>query len=470
MKRLSKIFLSLLIIITAVAGLSRPVNADDGFVIQKHVVEMNVHEDGSILVTETMDVHFYESMHGIYVNIPKEYHMNWTIDGVDYYRTYNFPVIRSKVLSDHKSKIEVYTEGVQIRIGDADKYANMDETYKFQYEIVTRDLDLNGLQMLFMNIVSGKWRAVTNSVEFTIVMPKQFDASKLLFDSPEGVTSVSKGALEFTANGNIIRGSYNEPLAPGEAITVQLMLDNDYFTFPSMDAHGLNSCIISLVVLIAYAVIFYLFGKDDPLVDSVEFHAPAGVNSAEVGVIIDGEANDGDVISLILDWGRRGLLTISDEKDGLKLIKKAEIEATAKGYESHMFDVLFKNRDEVVVDKLKNKFYRTIQHTEKMLDKHFMAKTRQLFTTASKTLQIVLAVLSFLPMGIACLLVSYGYEYDWAMGIFMMCLTAVLIVPVSGIMIYMDNKRYMHRWYVKTLLYLVCAFLFAIAVIILEYL
>ncbi|MBR0385375.1 MAG: DUF2207 domain-containing protein, partial [Erysipelotrichaceae bacterium] len=122
------------------------------------------------------------------------------------------------------------------------------------------------------------------------------------------------------------------------------------------------------------------------------------------------------------------------------------------------------------VDKLKNKFYRTIQHTEKMLDKHFMAKTRQLFTTASKTLQIVLAVLSFLPMGIACLLVSYGYEYDWAMGIFMMCLTAVLIVPVSGIMIYMDNKRYMHRWYVKTLLYIVCAFLFAIAVIILEYL
>ena len=397
MRKLLNVILAILIAVSVISIRTDRVQAREGFDINKHVVEMDVHEDGTILVTETMDVLFtVPTLHGIYVNIPKEYSMRWEINDQTVRKKYVFPVRHVKVLSDHKYDTTDFTEGVQIKIGDKNKYANTNETYKFQYEIVTRDLDLNGLQMLFMNIISGGWNTVTHSVEFQINMPKEFDRSKLQFDSPEGVTSESKGALSFVVTGKTISGTYSADLNPGEAITVLLNLPNDYFHFISNNVYGLYAMITSCIIAVIMATLFFIFGKDDPLIDSVEFHAPSGVTSAEVGVIIDGVANDGDVISLILDWGRRGLITITDKEDSLILTKKSDLEATARGYERHMFDELFKNRDEVNIDTLKDKFYTTIGRVEKMLDKYFNSKKRRLFTESSLTVQTICLILLLL--------------------------------------------------------------------------
>lgn len=470
MRKLLNVILAILIAVSVISIRTDRVQAREGFDINKHVVEMDVHEDGTILVTETMDVLFtVPTLHGIYVNIPKEYSMRWEINDQTVRKKYVFPVRHVKVLSDHKYDTTDFTEGVQIKIGDKNKYANTNEIYKFQYEIVTRDLDLNGLQMLFMNIISGGWNTVTHSVEFQINMPKEFDRSKLQFDSPEGVTSESKGALSFVVTGKTISGTYSADLNPGEAITVLLNLPNDYFHFISNNVYGLYAMITSCIIAVIMATLFFIFGKDDPLIDSVEFHAPSGVTSAEVGVIIDGVANDGDVISLILDWGRRGLITITDKEDSLILTKKSDLEATARGYERHMFDELFKNRDEVNIDTLKDKFYTTIGRVEKMLDKYFNSKKRRLFTESSLTVQTICLMLSFLPIGITSFMLYYCYYYDMVVGLIWVAIDAITIIGATAIMVYMDNRRYMHKWYTKLLLYIAVGVLFTIPVIILVY-
>ncbi|MBR0473877.1 MAG: DUF2207 domain-containing protein [Erysipelotrichaceae bacterium] len=444
--------------------------AREGFEINKHTVEMDVHEDGTILVTETMDVVFTSStLHGIYVNIPKKYNMKWELNGQTYYKEYVFPVRKVKVLSDHNYEKEDFEEGVQIKIGDPDSFANTYETYKWQYEIVTRDLDLENRQMLFMNIVSGKWDTVTHSVDFLINMPKEFNRSKLLFDSPVGVTSESKDALSIVVTGKTISGSYNADLQPGDAITVQLSLDDDYFEFISNDKYGLSAMIISGISTIIMATAFFLFGKDDPLVESVEFHAPSGMTSAEVGVIIDGIANDGDVVSLILDWGRRGLINIVDEEESLTLVKKADLEPTARSYERVMFDKLFSNGDEVDIESLSEVFYTTIHRVEKMLDKHFDSNKRRLFTRRSVALQSAMTILSFIPIGVASFMLYYNYYYDLPLSFIWVAIDAITIVAFSSIMVYLDSKRYVHKWYTKTLLYVLSLVLFTIPVIILVF-
>lgn len=444
--------------------------AREGFEINKHTVEMDVHEDGTILVTETMDVVFTSStLHGIYVNIPKKYNMKWELNGQTYYKEYVFPVRKVKVLSDHNYEKEDFEEGVQIKIGDPDSFANTYETYKWQYEIVTRDLDLENRQMLFMNIVSGKWDTVTHSVDFLINMPKEFNRSKLLFDSPVGVTSESKDALSIVVTGKTISGSYNADLQPGDAITVQLSLDDDYFEFISNDKYGLSAMIISGIFTIIMATAFFLFGKDDPLVESVEFHAPSGMTSAEVGVIIDGIANDGDVVSLILDWGRRGLINIVDEEESLTLVKKADLEPTARSYERVMFDKLFSNGDEVDIESLSEVFYTTIHRVEKMLDKHFDSNKRRLFTRRSVALQSAMTILSFIPIGVASFMLYYNYYYDLPLSFIWVAIDAITIVAFSSIMVYLDSKRYVHKWYTKTLLYVLSLVLFTIPVIILVF-
>ena len=444
--------------------------AREGFEINKHTVEMDVHEDGTILVTETMDVVFTSStLHGIYVNIPKKYNMKWDLNGQTYYKEYVFPVRKVKVLSDHNYEKEDFEEGVQIKIGDPDSFANTYETYKWQYEIVTRDLDLDNRQMLFMNIVSGKWDTVTHSVDFLINMPKEFNRSKLLFDSPVGVTSESKDALSIVVTGKTISGSYNADLQPGDAITVQLSLDDNYFEFVSNDKYGLSAMIISGIFTIIMATVFFLFGKDDPLVESVEFHAPSGMTSAEVGVIIDGIANDGDVVSLILDWGRRGLINIVDEEESLTLVKKADLEPTARSYERVMFDKLFSNGNEVDIESLSEVFYTTIHRVEKMLDKYFDSNKRRLFTRRSVALQSAMTILSFIPIGVASFMLYYNYYYDLPLSFIWVAIDAITIVAFSSIMVYLDNKRYMHKWYTKTLLYVLSLVLFTIPVIILVF-
>ena len=444
--------------------------AREGFEINKHTVEMDVHEDGTILVTETMDVVFTSStLHGIYVNIPKKYNMKWELNGQTYYKEYVFPVRKVKVLSDHNYEKEDFEEGVQIKIGDPDSFANTYETYKWQYEIVTRDLDLDNRQMLFMNIVSGKWDTVTHSVDFLINMPKEFNRSKLLFDSPVGVTSESKDALSIVVTGKTISGSYNADLQPGDAITVQLSLDDNYFEFVSNDKYGLSAMIISGIFTIIMATVFFLFGKDDPLVESVEFHAPSGMTSAEVGVIIDGIANDGDVVSLILDWGRRGLINIVDEEESLTLVKKADLEPTARSYERVMFDKLFSNGNEVDIESLSEVFYTTIHRVEKMLDKHFDSNKRRLFTRRSVALQSAMTILSFIPIGVASFMLYYNYYYDLPLSFIWVAIDAITIVAFSSIMVYLDSKRYMHKWYTKTLLYVLSLVLFTIPVIILVF-
>ena len=464
MRKFIKVLLAVFISFGFLFAYVPKTEAKEGFDIDRHQVEMDVHEDGSILVTETLTVKFATSLHGIYFDIPRKYNMTWELNGETIRKSYVFPVRNIKVLSNQEKDITHYSNYIRIRLGDADTYINPGETveYKVQYEVVTSDLDLNGIQMLFMNITSGKWNTDTHEVQFSIKMPKPFDREKLLFDSPAGVTSTSTGPFNVVVTGNTISGSYTETLYPGDAITVQLTLDNDYFQFPSPDKYGLIGTLIAGAFTVIMTILFYIFGKDDPIVETVEFHAPAGMTSAEVGTIIDGVANDGDVISLILDWGRRGRLIIRDEKeDGLYLDKKEDLEPSARRYERTMFNKLFKNRESVKIDNLKYSFYTTVQNTEKAVDKYFHSKTRRLYTESSEIMQIVAGALSFFPTLIFTVMVTYHATYQWAIPLFYGAVEVVPIILLAALLSYMENKKYMHRWYTRILLFVVAAILFA---------
>jgi len=447
MKRIWKTLIAVMVMITSFSLGMTGVEAREGFEINKHVVEMEVHEDGSILVRETLDVEFLSAtLHGIYVNIPADYDMTWNIGEQTLQKSYHFPVIHVKTLSSHKKEITRFSEGVQIKFGDANKYAAHNEVYKFEYEIITRDLDLDGLQMLFMNIVSKGWNTTTAKTEFFISMPKAFDSEMLYFDTPEGVTNTSKGSLNFTVNGNTVSGSYDKTLRPGEAITVQLILPNGYFEFPNFETYNSRSLLAGGSLAVIFAILFYLFGKDDPVVETVEYHAPAGLTSAEVGVIIDGIANDGDVISLILDWGRRGRINIIDNKGSITLEKINELEDTAKNFEHTVFDKLFAKKDTVKISSLTGKFYQTINQAETELDEYFRKGDAQLYTNTSKVLQVICCILSFVPIAIATGSLFHYYYYNVGATFAVIAVDAACIIAATAILIYMDQRRYFHKW------------------------
>ena len=463
MKKVLSIVLALLIIIPAAFIAVPETEAREAFDINKHYVEMDVQKDGVITITETLDVTFFEQRHGIYVNIPKTYEMTWEINGQTIQKQYQFPVRGAKCLSGHKTSKDENSNYLQLRFGSSNSYAEYHEVYKWTYDIVTRDLDLDGLQMLFMNLETGRWNTDVKSLEFIIRMPEAFDRKDLWFDSPQGVTNESGDVLSFVVSGNTISGTYNEVLKNGQAVTVQLLLPDNYFTFVKPDTFALTGTVVAGILAVASAIVFFLFGKDDPLIETVEFHAPAGTNSAEVGVIIDGIANDGDVVSLILDWGRRGIITIEDTEDDLILKKRNELEDTARDYEHIMFNKLFAGREEVRVSSLRDRFYKTISSTEEKLDKYFNTRERRLITQESEIAQIITTVLSFLPVAVATFLMIYNMTYDTAFGLLIVAIEAACIICATGLLVYMDDRKYVHKWYIKLLSWVGVAIMYSIA-------
>jgi hypothetical protein len=96
-------------------------------------------------------------------------------------------------------------------------------------------------------------------------------------------------------------------------------------------------------------LLWFRFGRDPKVVRTVEFYPPEGVNSAELGYIIDGVTDSKDMVSLIIYWANHGYLTIrEDGNDKFTLIKKRDLPESAKTYEHTMFGGLFDGRDQVL--------------------------------------------------------------------------------------------------------------------------
>ncbi|HQB31813.1 MAG TPA: DUF2207 domain-containing protein [Erysipelotrichaceae bacterium] len=448
MKKILKILAVIIICLFIISV--RKTDAREAFDINFHNVDIVVNEDGSLLVTETMSVHFTSKRHGIYINLTDEYYMDWEINGQTVKKYYRFPVTNVKVLSNHKYSTNYYNGDVKIKIGDPDRYAADYETYKWQYIIHTTDLDLDGQDMLFMNIITTGWNTDTYSCEFTIHFPKTFANKDIYVSSPEGMMNDIgvKGLLTVERKDNTIIGKYNGKIAFNEGITIQVLLGQDYFQFPNPNKYGFIASIFAIIFSVFYFIVFYIYGKDDPIMPLVEYHAPKDVTSAEVGVIIDEEVNDSDIISLILDWGRRGIITILETDDDLILTKVNELESDAKNYEKILFKGLFKHsiKGKVAVSTLQDSFYKTVNNAKDALNKYYDKERTRLSTSTSIAAQTTCAIFSFVPFLFAFVLVEWKVSHRFSL-LGLGVAGSIAIAAGSFLLNHIHKKRFVLKWW-----------------------
>jgi len=188
-------------------------------------VVMDVEEDGVIHVKESINMSFFVPSHGLYSEIPIQYKMDFG-DGE---KNYVFPVKNINV-EGHKYSVEYGQESVVIKAGNPDYEFTGKESYVLTYDIYTRDLDLDGLQMLYMNIIPTNIDAHIYNVSFAIHMPKKFDTSKINFTSGKyGNENTGNNNVTYHVEGNTIYGAYNKFLSPYEGITIKVNLEDGYF-------------------------------------------------------------------------------------------------------------------------------------------------------------------------------------------------------------------------------------------------
>ena len=379
------------------------------YTINSYDIDINVKEDNTLNITERIGVYFNVEKHGIFRKIP----LTNNIVRNDGSTSKNRVKLTNIRVSDNYTTSYNNDDKV-IRIGSEDTTLTGEKNYTISYSYGLGKDPLKDIDELYYNLIGTEWDTTISNVTFKITMPKEFDESKLGFSSGYMGTIGSEQA-SYYVDGNTIIGAYYGTLNPGEAITVRLELPEGYFTFEGVK---LNLKTLSTIILpIIFAIVSYLiwkkYGKDDPVIETVEFYPPEGFNSLEVGFIFKGNASNKDITSLLIYLANKGYLKIEEyQKEYLKYMKEFKV-TKLKEYDGNnenekMFmEGLFKNnKTEVTSEELYNKFYKTTDKILKNINKK--ENKRKLFEKSSTNKSIYLILMSIITF---CLMTIPPFIY-----------------------------------------------------------
>src|SRR5665648_1255161 len=347
-------------------------------------VTMNVSQDNSFLMKEEINVTYTEPQHGLYRYIPLSGTAYSQVDGKLVEQKYKMKVESVNV---EGFEYQVYEENcnVVIQIGSPDSLVEGNQSYVITYNVRLYDDGIAGYDSFYYNAVPNDWGTSIAVSTITINMPKEFDPSKAEFLAGSyGATD--SGAVKWSTSGNKITGATIRPLQLGEGVTFRTVLPEGYFT-GEMNTNW--AFLIMLLLCVAAPVIsillWFAFGRDPKVVQTVEFYPPDGISPAEVGYIVDGIVDEKDLVSLVIYFAEKGYLTIEEiDKGEFVLIKKKEMGDEAKIYELTFFEGLFKLRDSVTLTELQGDFYDSFQAASVQLKAHFTkSKENRIFTQNS---------------------------------------------------------------------------------------
>lgn len=344
--------------------------------INSYSVNVIVNEDNSMDITEILGVNFNEPKHGIYRKLP----MKNQVERLDGSTSRNSARI-SDVIVDNEFTTSTEDGYYVIKIGSADTTVTGFQEYTIQYHYdIGRDPSKN-FDEFYYNLIGTEWDTIIEYVDFSIVMPKEFDEENLGFSVGRAGSTDSED-ISFYVYDNTIEGCYFDTLSPGEGLTVRLELPEGYFISGTgtFDFKDILMFVIPGVCLLISFVLWRIYGKDDKPVETVEFYPPEGFNSLEIGFLYKGKAEKEDVVSLLVYLANKGYLSIMETeekvmfsaKKGFQLTKLKEYDGDNE-CERIFFNELF-TTPTVTSSELNLKFYTTV---DKILSKINDTKNRK---------------------------------------------------------------------------------------------
>lgn len=345
-----KIFAGIFVIIMCfmlqIPNQSLAVTSTSEYTIQSYDINMIVNEDNTFDITENITAYFNVAKHGIYRKIP----LKNSIPRTDGTKSKNRAKITDISISENYT-ISNENGYKVIKIGNANQTLTGKHSYTIKYKYNIGKDPLKNADELYFNLIGDQWDTSISNVSFSITMPKSFDKSLLGFSSGN-VGSTNSSNVTYSVDENIIIGNTINTLNAGQALTVRLTLPEGYFVGASSNIDMFSILVIilcTIFILIAYGL-WVKYGKDEQVVETVEFYPPEGYNSAEVGFLYDGSADTKGIISLLIYLANQGYLKIEETEEKGLLSKSKGFRITKiknytgnNEYERIFFDGLFKS-------------------------------------------------------------------------------------------------------------------------------
>lgn len=337
------------------------------YVIDNYDIDIIVNENNTFDITEKITAFFKVPKHGIFRNIP----LSNTITRLDGTISKNRVQI-SNISVDHEFKKSKENGSVKLKIGSIDKTLTGKQTYTIKYNYNLGKDPSKNYDELYFNIIGNEWDTVIGNITFSIQMPKEFDSSKLGFSS--GIKgSTDNSNVKYNVVENKIIGSYNGILGSGESLTVRCELPEGYFTDAKLNINKFEFVMFlsPVVFLIISVFLWYKYGRDELVVEVVEFYPPEGLNSLDVGFLYKGKVDNKDVTSLLIYLANKGYLEISDKKIDFNSEKVNLSENSKKYAEQKIIELQNKINEERNIDpnSKKIKYYQNMLDIYRNIDK-----------------------------------------------------------------------------------------------------
>lgn len=286
-------------------------NSNLEYILNSYDINIIVNENNTLNITEKIGAYFNIEKHGIFRKIPLQNEIT-RLDGTT---SKNYAKISDIKVSDNYS-LSIESGYKVIKIGDANYTLKGQKNYEISYLYnLGRDTGKE-YDELYFNLIGDQWDTSINNITFTITMPKEFDSSKLGFSSgPVGSNDSSK--IVYNVDGNVISGKYIGTLDSGEALTVRLELPEGYFVNAGINMSPIYYLmfIVPMIGLLISFILWKKYGKDEQVVETVEFYPPQGFNSLEIGFLYKGKAENKDVTSLLIYLANKGYIKITERED-----------------------------------------------------------------------------------------------------------------------------------------------------------
>ena len=289
--------------------LSLPVRADNGYEITAYDVDLTVNEDNSFHIVETITADFTgANKHGILRTLP----LRNTLKRLDGSSSTNHVRISNVSVNQPFTTDKENGEYV-IKIGSADKVVSGEVTYVISYDYAIGRDPLKGADELYFNLIGNEWDTSIRRITFKITMPKSFDESRLGFSYGYYGDLQTDASLNYEVKGNVIQGSLNS-LSAYQGLTVRLEMEEGYFVYQKTLLDYLQ-VLLYFMPLFSFAYVFmqwYRYGRDDKVIETVEFYPPEGLNPLDLKLYYAGSISSSDVTALLPYLAAKGYIDIYD--------------------------------------------------------------------------------------------------------------------------------------------------------------
>lgn len=370
-----------------------------------YTVNVDVSENNSYVIQEHIDINFVTPHHGIYRYIP----INGSeitgirVPGYDY--------------STYKEN-----GNLVVKIGSGSYTLIGLNEYDINYKITMYDDENSDMDMLLLNLIPTGWETSIGKVSATVNLPKEADLKDVeVYSGSYGTEGNEDGAVLTTSDDGKSFRVTAENLPVYHGITIALPLPEGYWV--GAKAFGETTPFTWLMFLlgpIGAALMWWLLGRDEKMVKTIEFYPPDDLTPGEIGYIVDGSIQKRDIVANIVYMADKGYMTIEDYDDTRYIFRAVQYPGDDEpSYIKTLYDGMFAGRDEVRSDKMGTKFGRKFEKAQEQLANMFRGG-RSLNTQDSLVARAVCAVAAIMPSIAFCTWTatcgdSYGtFEIIWA--------------------------------------------------------